>query len=59
MAAKGATAVMRELFDAFNAKDLDRVESLAAEDFELLDVASGEVFRGPPGARRKRMSRSS
>jgi len=43
--------VSKELFDAFNANDLDRVEELAADDFELVDIAAGETFRGKEGAR--------
>ena len=45
-------SVSDQLIDAFNANDLDRVEDLAADDFELLDVATGETFRGKEGARR-------
>jgi steroid delta-isomerase-like uncharacterized protein len=44
--------VSEQLVDAFNSNDLDRVEGLAADDFELVDVASGETFRGKEGARR-------
>lgn len=44
--------VSEQLVEAFNATDLDRVEELAADDFELLDVATGEIFRGKEGARR-------
>jgi steroid delta-isomerase-like uncharacterized protein len=44
--------VSEQLIEAFNANDLDRVEELAADDFELLDVAAGETFRGKEGARR-------
>jgi steroid delta-isomerase-like uncharacterized protein len=43
--------VSKQLFDAFNANDLDRVEELAADDFELVDIAAGETFRGKEGAR--------
>jgi ketosteroid isomerase-like protein len=47
-----AGATLRALFDAINDQDLDRLESLHAEDYELLDDATGELFRGPAGARR-------
>jgi steroid delta-isomerase-like uncharacterized protein len=45
-------SIISKLFDGFNAKDLDAIEALAADDFELIDVASGEKFRGPEGAKR-------
>ncbi len=45
-------SVSEQLIDAFDRNDLDRVEDLAADDFELLDVATGETFRGKEGARR-------
>jgi steroid delta-isomerase-like uncharacterized protein len=40
------------LFDAFSKSDVDRVEALASDDLELLDIATGETFRGKEGARR-------
>ena len=44
------TAVVRDLFDAFNDHDLDRVAAMVSEDFELVDFAAeGQVFRGPQG----------
>jgi steroid delta-isomerase-like uncharacterized protein len=50
--AEDSAGTIRKLFDAFNAKDYDGIEALAAEDFELTDMASGEKFSGPEGARR-------
>jgi steroid delta-isomerase-like uncharacterized protein len=45
-------AIIRELFDAFNDRDLDRAASMVSEDFELVDFAAeGQVFRGPQGLR--------
>ena len=44
-------SIIRELFDAFNAKDYDTIMALAADDFVLIDAASGEKFEGPDGAR--------
>jgi steroid delta-isomerase-like uncharacterized protein len=44
--------IIRKLFDGFNAKDIDAIEALAADDFELIDCASGEKYTGPEGARR-------
>jgi steroid delta-isomerase-like uncharacterized protein len=44
------SAVVRDLFDAFNDRDLDRVAATVSEDFELVDFAAGgQVFRGPQG----------
>ncbi len=50
--AEDSSSVIRKLFDAVNSKDYDVIEALAADNFELLDVASGEKFRGPEGARK-------
>jgi steroid delta-isomerase-like uncharacterized protein len=44
------TTLVRDLFDAFNDRDLDRVAAMVSEDFELVDFAAqGQVFRGPQG----------
>jgi predicted ester cyclase len=45
-------SIIRKLFDAFNEKDYDVIEGLAADNFELIDVASGEKYRGREGARK-------
>jgi steroid delta-isomerase-like uncharacterized protein len=43
-------ALVRQLFDAVNDYDLDRVAAMVSEDFELVDfTAEGQVFRGPRG----------
>lgn len=44
-------AVVRGLFDAFNAGDLDRAVVDVRDDFELVDMASGQTFHGPAGCR--------
>jgi steroid delta-isomerase-like uncharacterized protein len=45
-------AIIRDLFDAFNDRDLDRVAAMVSEDFELVDFAAeGQTFRGPQGIR--------
>jgi ketosteroid isomerase-like protein len=45
----GNTAIVRDLFDAFNNHDLDRVAAMVSEDFVLADFAAeSQVFRGPP-----------
>jgi steroid delta-isomerase-like uncharacterized protein len=45
------SAVIRSLFEAFNDGDLDRAAATVTDDFELVDVAAGRVFRGPAGCR--------
>jgi steroid delta-isomerase-like uncharacterized protein len=45
-------SIIRKLFDGFNAGDTDAIVALAADDFELIDCASGEKYTGPDGARR-------
>ena len=47
-----SASIIRKLFEAFSAKDYDTIEGLVTDDFELIDVASGEKYRGPEGARR-------
>jgi len=48
--AHGNTALVRDPFDAFNDRDLDRVAAMVSEDFELVDFAAeGQIFRGPQG----------
>jgi steroid delta-isomerase-like uncharacterized protein len=43
--------VVRSFFAAFNDGDLDRAAANVSDDFELLDVAAGQIFRGPEGCR--------
>lgn len=43
--------VVRSVYERFNAGDLDAAAATAADDFELLDVALGQTFRGPEGFR--------
>ena len=47
-----AEQAIRKLFDGFNTSDYDAIVALAADDFELIDCASGEKYVGPDGARR-------
>lgn len=49
MSARENEAIVRELHEAFNARDLDRAAAYATEDAEYLTVASGETFLGPRG----------
>ena len=46
-----SAAVVTALFEAFNDGDLDRAAGLVTDDFELVDVAAGQTFRGPGGLR--------
>ncbi|HEX8692308.1 MAG TPA: ester cyclase [Longimicrobium sp.] len=41
--------LVRTVYDAYNARDFDRSASLVAEDAELVNVATGQVFRGREG----------
>jgi steroid delta-isomerase-like uncharacterized protein len=49
MSTEDQVAVIRTLFDAFNARDFDRCVALVTEDFELVDVATGLTFHGAGG----------
>lgn len=44
-------AVVRVIFDGFNARDLDRVAAICADDFMLEDLPAGVVLNGPEGMR--------
>ncbi|SNR50439.1 ester cyclase [Blastococcus mobilis] len=46
------TKIVRALYDAFNAGDLDGAAALVSDDFQLTDVASGQTLSGPDGCRR-------
>lgn len=43
--------VVQTIFDGFNARDLDRVTAICADDFVLEDLPAGLVLRGPDGLR--------
>ncbi len=52
METRDNAAIVRDLYNAFNDHDLDRVAAMVSEDFELVDFAAeGQVFRGPQGSR--------
>jgi steroid delta-isomerase-like uncharacterized protein len=44
--------VVRALYDAFNAGDLEDAAVLVSDDFQLTDVAAGQTLSGPDGIRR-------
>ncbi len=45
-------AIVRDLYDAFNNHDLDRVAAMVTQNFELVDFAADDqTFRGPEGLR--------
>ena len=50
--AEDSAAVIRRLYEAINARDLDAIEAMVTDDCDLIDMASGEKFTGPEGARR-------
>jgi SnoaL-like domain len=47
-----SASIMRKLYEGIDAKDPDAIAALAADDFVLIDCASGEKFEGPEGAKR-------
>jgi steroid delta-isomerase-like uncharacterized protein len=49
MTTTNPTAVIHDLFAAFNQGDIAHATSLVTEDFELQDVPAGLTFRGPQG----------
>jgi len=44
-------AVVRVVFEGFNAGDVERVAALCAPDFTLHDIPAGPTLRGPAGMR--------
>ncbi len=44
-------AIVRVIFDGFDARDLDRVAAICADDFVLEDLPAGVVLNGPEGMR--------
>jgi ketosteroid isomerase-like protein len=51
MPAFKAAETLQALFEAINTRDLNGLAALHADEYELVDEASGETFRGPNGAR--------
>ena len=51
MSAEDNAALVRTIYGAFNDHDADRVIAAVSDDFELLDVPTGQTFRGPGGFR--------
>jgi steroid delta-isomerase-like uncharacterized protein len=45
------SSIIRKLFEGFNANDVDAIGALAADDYVLIDCATGEKYSGPDGAR--------
>lgn len=52
MSAQDNLEIAHVFFDAFNNRDFARASQYVANDAEFVNVASGEVFRGPDGFRR-------
>lgn len=51
MSVEANKALVRVVFDGFNARDLDRVAAICADDFILEDLAAGLTLHGPDGMR--------
>jgi steroid delta-isomerase-like uncharacterized protein len=50
--AQDTAALVRSGFDAYNAKDLDKLDALAAPTIEIVDESTGQRFNGIEGNRR-------
>ncbi len=44
-----AAETLREIAEAFNARDWDRARELVSDEFEFVDVAMGQTVHGPDG----------
>jgi steroid delta-isomerase-like uncharacterized protein len=44
-------AIAKDWFEAWNERDFDRGSAMVAEGAELVEMATGETFRGPAGSR--------
>lgn len=51
MSRQDVVALVRASHEAFNGRDFDRVDELAAGDLEYTNVATGQTFHGPEGMR--------
>jgi ketosteroid isomerase-like protein len=51
MSAEENANLLRELHQAFNERNYDRVDDLVVEDVEWENVATGETFSGPEGVK--------
>jgi steroid delta-isomerase-like uncharacterized protein len=51
MGAQENAATARRLNDAFNARDVAAAVALCLPDVEIVNVVTGEMFRGPEGVR--------
>jgi predicted ester cyclase len=45
------TAIIQSVYEAFNDNDIDRAVLSVSDEFELTDMATGRVYRGPEGFR--------
>jgi steroid delta-isomerase-like uncharacterized protein len=50
--AEDTAGIAKRALEHLNAHDLDAYAALFADDCELTDTATGEIFRGPEGARK-------
>jgi len=51
MSAQDNARLAREVYEAFNEGDFERILEHVSEDLEVLSVAYGQTFRGPEGLR--------
>lgn len=42
-------AVVQSVYDAFNARDIEKVMASLTPDLELVDITTGQTFHGPDG----------
>jgi steroid delta-isomerase-like uncharacterized protein len=51
MSKENDLAIAREVYDAFNSRDVERAMGIATDDLEIELVPFGRTFRGPAGLR--------
>jgi steroid delta-isomerase-like uncharacterized protein len=51
MSVQDNASLAREVYEAFNEGDFERILEHVTEDLEVLSVAYGQTFRGPEGLR--------
>jgi steroid delta-isomerase-like uncharacterized protein len=49
---ENAVTIANQAFECINAHDVDRYAALHADDYEMTDTATGEIFHGQDGARK-------
>lgn len=49
MSAEENVAVVQSVYDAFNARDFEKLVAVLAPDLDVVDVTTGQTFHGPEG----------